>query len=44
MESIDLTLNTSDLVVIRGWHMKAKVAKRLIIYFHENAGSIHIVM
>lgn len=41
LESIDLNLNTSDGVMIRGWHVKSKEAKRLVIYFHENAGSKH---
>jgi hypothetical protein len=39
--SKDLALNTSDGVIIRGWHVQAQKPERILIYFHENAGSTH---
>lgn len=40
LESVDLQLNTSDGVNLRGWHIKSgERPSRLVVYFHENAGS-----
>ena len=44
LDTIDLKLSTSDGVKISGWHTKCENSKRIIIYLHENAGSISYVI
>ena len=39
IETVDLKLTTSDGVTLSGWHIKQPNSQRIIIYFHENAGS-----
>lgn len=43
LDTIDLKLSTSDGVNIAGWHVKCENSKRIIIYLHENAGSISTI-
>ena len=37
-ENVEIT--TSDSIKLRGWLLKSENSERLIVYFHENAGSI----
>lgn len=40
LTSADLELTTKDGVKLRGWHIQKPGAKRIIVYFHGNAGNI----
>lgn len=35
----DIQMESLDGTILRGWHIINPDAKRLILYFHENAGS-----
>jgi len=35
----NVSITTSDSINLKGWLIKGEKSRRVIIYFHENAGS-----
>ena len=39
LDTEDVVITTLDDIVLRGWLIKKENSSRIVIYFHENAGS-----